>query len=74
MYLRVKVLPQAKRDSIKAIGPNRFEVNTKAPAERGLANEAVLGLLASHLNLPRTHFRIISGHHERSKLISVREK
>ena len=74
MYLKVKVTPEAKKDEIRAIGPSRFEVKTKAPAERGLANEAVLTLLASHLKLPRSHFRIISGHHERSKLISVREK
>lgn len=74
MYIKVKVTPDAKKDEIKNIGPSRFEVKTKAPAERGLANEAVLTLLASHLKLPRSRFRIISGHHEHSKLISVREK
>ncbi|MDO8183795.1 MAG: DUF167 family protein [bacterium] len=74
MYLKVKVTPKAKKDSIKAKKPDYFIITTKAPAERGLANEAILALLAAHLKLPRSYFRIISGHHERSKLISVREK
>lgn len=73
MYIKVKVIPESKKDELRATGPSRFEIKTKAPAERGLANEAVLTLLAAHLNLPRSRFRIISGHHERSKLISVKE-
>lgn len=73
MYIKVKVVPESKKDEIKAVGPNRYEVKVKAPAERGLANEAVLKLLAQHLKLPSSHLRLISGHHERSKMISVRE-
>ncbi len=74
MYLKVKVTPKAKKDSIIQTKPGYFTVTTKAPAERGLANEAVLDLLATYLKLPRAHFRLISGHHERSKLISVKDK
>lgn len=73
MYIKVKVVPESKKDEIKAVGPNRYEVKVKAPAERGLANEAVISLLAKHLKLPSSHFRLISGHHERSKMFSVRE-
>ena len=73
MYIKIRVIPDAKKDEVKQISLDRFEIKTKFPAERGLANEAVLTLLATHLKLPRSHFRIISGHHERSKLISVRE-
>ena len=74
MYIKVKVIPDSKKDEIKALGPNRYEIKVKAPAERGLANEAVITLLAKHLKLPSSHLRLISGHHERSKMISVREK
>ena len=73
MYIRVRVIPDARKDEVEETGPNRYEVKVKAPAERGLANEAVLTLMARHLNLPRAHLRLISGHHERSKMISVRE-
>lgn len=73
MYIKVKVTPKAKQDEIKATGPSRFEIKTKMPAERDLANEAVLTLLATYLKLPRSYLRIISGHHERSKLISVKD-
>lgn len=73
MYLKVKVTPKAKQDLIKETGPSRYEIKTKAPAEKNLANEAVLDLLSAHLKIPRAKFRIISGHHERSKLISVQE-
>ena len=74
MYIKVKVIPEAKKDEIRDTGPNRYEVKVKAPAERGLANEAVLKLLAQHLKLPSSHLRLISGHHERSKMFSVRDK
>jgi uncharacterized protein YggU (UPF0235/DUF167 family) len=63
MYIKVKVTAGAKKESLKQTGPNRFAISVKAPAERGLANQAILILLAAHLKLPRSHLRLISGHH-----------
>ncbi len=74
MYLKVKAVAGAKKESLKQTGPNRFAINVKAPAERGLANKAILTILAAHLKLPISHLRLISGHHTPSKLISVRDK
>ncbi len=74
MYIKVKAVAGAKKESLKQTGPNRFAISVKAPAERGLANKAILTLLATHLKLPLSHLCLISGHHTPSTLISAREK
>lgn len=42
-----------------------------APAEHGRANEAVLGLLASTLGLPRDRVTILSGSASQDKVVRL---
>ena len=42
-----------------------------APAERGKANEAVIGLLAERLGLPKSALRVARGVSSRRKTIEV---
>ena len=71
MYIRVEVSPGAKTDSIKKIADNRYQVKVRAKAERNLANQRILVLLAAELGLPPKRLRIINGHQTPHKLISV---
>jgi uncharacterized protein YggU (UPF0235/DUF167 family) len=42
-----------------------------APPERGRANEALVELLSSALEVPRNSFRVVSGQAGRTKLVEV---
>ena len=42
-----------------------------APPERGRANEAVVGLLASVLDVPAGSIRVVGGQRGRTKVIEV---
>jgi uncharacterized protein len=46
-------------------------VRVAAPPERGRANEALVGLLASALELPASSVRVVGGQRGRSKMIEV---
>lgn len=71
MYIKVKVFPDQKRESFIETTPLRFEARVKVPAERNLANEAVLGLVARHFSMSVGKVRIVSGHHSPSKILSI---
>lgn len=71
MYIKVKVFPDQKKESFIETASLRFEARVRAPAERNLANEAVVGLVARHLDLPVGKVRIVSGHHSPSKILSI---
>jgi uncharacterized protein YggU (UPF0235/DUF167 family) len=46
-------------------------VRVAAPPERGRANEALVGLLASVLELPASSVRVVGGQRGRSKVIEI---
>ena len=48
-----------------------WKVRVAAAPEGGRANEAVLGLLAERLELPRRSLEIVSGHSAREKVVRM---
>lgn len=72
MYVRVIVIPSAKRELIE--GTDKLRINVREPAERGLANARVRELVAAKFGLSVAKVRLISGHIGRSKLFSVQDE
>ena len=70
MYIRVRVVAGAKRESVLVDG-DCFFVSVKLPAERNLANVRVLELVADHFKISPRKIRIISGHHSSGKILSI---
>jgi uncharacterized protein (TIGR00251 family) len=48
-----------------------WKVRVAAPPEEGRANNALVGLLAERLELPRRAVTIVSGHGARDKIVQV---
>ena len=82
MYIKVKVKAGSKKELIKKISEDTFEVEVKAPAERGLANNRVLELVREYFKarlgddkVGRVYnareVRLVSGHHSSHKIINV---
>ena len=73
MYLKVFVTPSAKNESIEERG-GALAVSVKEPAEGNRANTRVRELVAAHLGKRVADVRVISGHHTRGKMLSVRDE
>lgn len=71
MYIKVTVYTDRKTDTIRKVGEQRFEILTRQPAERNLANERVRELVADMYGVTTANVRIVSGHHHPKKLIEV---
>jgi len=72
MYIKVKVKAGTKKEIIKKVSEDTFEVEVKAPAERGLANNRVLELVREYFKVYNVReVRLVSGHHSPHKIISL---
>ncbi len=78
MLIKVKVHAGSRESTVEQRAPDRYEVWTKAPAERGLANRAVLELLRKYFrcqvgNLAPTGraLRIVKGARSPSKIVEI---
>jgi uncharacterized protein len=69
--LRVRVSPGAARSEVVGRHGVGWKVRLGAPAENGKANEALIGLLAATLGVPRSRVAIVRGHTARDKTVVV---
>jgi len=73
VMLEVEVQPGAKRQGI--IGFNewrgRLTVTVRAEAQKGKANNAVLHVLSTSLQIPRNQLKIVSGISSPSKKVRI---
>jgi uncharacterized protein len=68
----VRVQPRASREAIEGVRDGALRVRLTAPPIEGEANEALVRLLASRLNVPKSAVRILSGSRGRTKRVAVR--
>jgi uncharacterized protein len=71
--LRLRVAPGARgrtSDAIERHG-SAWKVRVQAPPDDGKANEAVLRLLATRLELPRSSLSLVSGHSAKDKIVEL---
>ena len=69
--LRLRVSPGAKRSEVVGRHGEGWKVRVAAPAEHGRANDAVLGLLAATLAVPRERLTLQSGAASRDKVVRL---
>lgn len=71
MYIKVKVQAGAKKEIVEQKNNNTYLISVKEPAERNLANKRICEILASLFNISIKNIKIISGHQNPSKILSV---
>ncbi len=69
MYLHLKVKTEAKREEVKQISVDHYEISIKEKAVRNMANRRILEIMENLF--PNKQIRIINGHHSPSKLIAI---
>ncbi len=73
MIIKVKVKPNAKKNEIKKIDENHFEVKTTAVPEKGKANEKVIEILSDYLSIPKSKIKLIRGGKTREKIFEIED-
>ncbi|HYE23184.1 MAG TPA: DUF167 domain-containing protein [Candidatus Paceibacterota bacterium] len=71
MYIRTFVTADARRDHLERKKDGTLAVIVKAPPAGNQANKRVIELIAREFSVDPKHVRVISGHHNRSKMISI---
>lgn len=71
--IQVKVIPNSRTAGLTMQG-DRFTVRVKEAPREGLANRAVMRLLAQHFKIPQSSVKILSGHSNRDKIIEILKK
>jgi uncharacterized protein len=69
--VRVRVSPGARRSEFVGPHGDAWKVRVAAPPEDGRANEAVLRLLATTLDVPRADVSLVAGHGARDKVVAL---
>lgn len=71
MYIHVKVKAGVKKESLVVKSKTLFHVSVKEKAERNMANNRILELISEYFKVPKNKVKIINGHQNPSKLLSL---
>ena len=71
MYIHVKIMAGAGKESFIKKSDDHFEISVKEKARRNMANARVLELVAEHFRVSILKVRIVNGHRHPSKLLVV---
>jgi len=69
--IRVHVQPRASRTEVLGLHGNALKIRLAAAPVDGAANDALIRLLASLLDVPRSAVAVTSGRAGRRKMVSV---
>lgn len=72
MYVKVKAVPGAKRETVERMDDTTFKISVKEPARHNAANRRICALVAREFGVSAGAVRIINGHRHRSKLLEIK--
>ncbi|MCK4251160.1 DUF167 domain-containing protein [candidate division WOR-3 bacterium] len=71
MYIKVKVVPRAKKSEIIKLDKDYLKVKVLSPAIKNKANKEMIELLADYYSVYKSAVKIIRGEHFREKLVEI---
>jgi uncharacterized protein YggU (UPF0235/DUF167 family) len=76
LRLHVRLNPRGGRDAIESIdalvdGGTRVKARVRAAPEKGAANDALIALVAEHLDLPKSSIAVLAGATSRRKILAI---
>jgi len=72
MLIKVKAKPRSKKEEVKQISENYYEVRVSVPPEKGKANERIAELLADYFKVPKSAVKLVRGETSKEKLFEVK--
>ena len=71
MFIKLKVHPGERRDKLVKKAPDAYEIWTKAPPERGLANASAIRQLSLALGINSKTIMLIKGATSPAKIVKI---
>ncbi len=71
MRIRVKVKPNAKKEEIKKIEEDYYEVRVTVVPEKGKANKKVIEVLSKYFKVPKSRISLVRGETSREKVFEI---
>lgn len=71
MYIKIKVVPRAKKSEIIKLDKDYLKIKVLSPPIKNKANKEMIRLLADYYNVNKSAIKIIKGEHSRVKLVEV---
>ena len=71
MRINVRAKPNSHKEKVEKVSDAEFIVSVKEPPVHGLANKAILRVLAEYFNISPFRIRIVSGYTSRQKVIEI---
>ena len=71
MRIKVKVKSNAKKEEIKKIDEDYYEVRVTVVPEKGKANKRVIEILSKHFKIPKSKIRLVRGETSREKVFEI---
>ena len=71
MRLTISVKPNARNEKIEKVSEKEYRVWLKAPARKGLANQALVEFLSSYFDRPKSAIVIYKGTGSRKKIVDI---
>lgn len=71
MKLRVRVIPNAKKNEFSGYREGELVLRLKAPALEGKANKAAVEFVSSYFGVPRSAVSLVSGQKSRHKIFQI---
>ena len=70
-FIKVKVTVGSSKESVEVEKENTLRIAVNERAEENRANDRVVELVARHFSVAPKAVRIVSGHHQRSKMLRI---
>ena len=71
VVLSIRLQPRASRNEVGEAAGNELRIKVTAPPVDSAANEALLRLLAEHLDCARSQIELVRGHTSRHKVVKL---
>ncbi len=71
MKIKVKVKPNAKKNEVKKIEEDFYEIRVTVVPEKGKANKKVIELLSKELKVPKSRIKLIRGETSKEKIFEI---
>ncbi len=71
--IKVKVKPNARKEEIKKLDKDYFEVKTTVVPEKGKANKRVIELLSKYFKIPKSRIKLVKGETSREKIFELED-
>ena len=71
MLIKVKAKPRSKKEGVKQITKELYEVRVNQPPEKGRANERIKELLAEYFKVPKSKVKLVRGETSKEKIFEI---